>query len=279
MDWSTVAGIGVAGNFTGHLEQAGEAKDFVNVRVKEKNAPKGVFPFYLPNGSGHFLNTMPMSSSEIRLKNSIDNHQIEPELALLCTVAYDEQKVVQITPLQAMAYNDCSIRKAGVPKISLKKNWGPCSKGVSEQCIDLDQFSEGGRLDNFNITSYLRRGDQLHQYGLDSPVIGYQYFYSQLIDWLMRVLREQQDEGPLENMAEHLRAAGLPNTILVSVGATKYTAFGEQNFLRENDVAYVVLYDRSRYDEATLQNLIETDSYPTVEHISVLKQVVIGPQQ
>ena len=278
MNWNDIAGIGVAGNFTGHLEQAGEAKDFVSIQVKEKNAPKGVFPFYLPHGQGHFLNTMPLSSSEIRLKNSVDNHQIEPEMALLCTVEYDEQQVVGVTPSQAMAYNDCSIRKAGVPKISIKKNWGPCSKGVSDQCIDLDQFSKGGRLDTFHITSYLRRAGQLHQYGVDSPVVGYQYFYTQLLDWLAKTLREQQDEGPLENMAEHLRAAGLPNRILVSVGATKYTPFGEENFLQEGDLAYVVLYDRAKYDEALLRKLIETDAYASVEHISVLKQVVVGPQ-
>jgi len=41
-------GFGVAGNFAHHLEQAGEASDFVNVEVDDENAPKGIFPFYLP---------------------------------------------------------------------------------------------------------------------------------------------------------------------------------------------------------------------------------------
>ena len=39
-----MATFGVAGNFTGHLEQAGEAKDFINIKTKEENAPKAIFP-------------------------------------------------------------------------------------------------------------------------------------------------------------------------------------------------------------------------------------------
>ena len=41
IDLSKMATFGVAGNFTGHLEQAGEAVDFTNVKTKEAKAPKG----------------------------------------------------------------------------------------------------------------------------------------------------------------------------------------------------------------------------------------------
>ena len=41
-----IATFGVAGNFTGHLEQAGEAADFINLKVQDKSAPKGVFPTF-----------------------------------------------------------------------------------------------------------------------------------------------------------------------------------------------------------------------------------------
>ena len=46
-----IATFGVAGNFTGHLEQAGEAADFINLKVQDKSAPKGVFPTFLPDCS------------------------------------------------------------------------------------------------------------------------------------------------------------------------------------------------------------------------------------
>ena len=54
-DLQNMATFGVAGNFTGHLEQAGEAKDFVNVKTKEANAPKAVFPTYIPSENNRML--------------------------------------------------------------------------------------------------------------------------------------------------------------------------------------------------------------------------------
>ena len=83
MDWSQIAGFGVAGNFTGHLDQAGESPDFVHVKVEDATAPKGIFPFYLPNVDGYPLSCNPYSSTEIQLLNLHENHQIEPEVSIL----------------------------------------------------------------------------------------------------------------------------------------------------------------------------------------------------
>ena len=47
-DTNDIPCFGVAGNFTGHLEQAGEAADFKNVKTLEQNAPKAIFPTFLP---------------------------------------------------------------------------------------------------------------------------------------------------------------------------------------------------------------------------------------
>ncbi len=41
-------GLGVAGNFAGHLEQAGEEADFAKVKTVEAVQPKAIFPFYVP---------------------------------------------------------------------------------------------------------------------------------------------------------------------------------------------------------------------------------------
>lgn len=48
MDFKNAIGFGVAGNFAGHLEQAGEAADFLSVETKEAIQPKAIFPFF-PN--------------------------------------------------------------------------------------------------------------------------------------------------------------------------------------------------------------------------------------
>jgi hypothetical protein len=58
MNLNNYIGFGVAGNFANHLVQAGEAADFVNVKVDDENAPKGIFSVYLPNDSS-FLGINP----------------------------------------------------------------------------------------------------------------------------------------------------------------------------------------------------------------------------
>ena len=79
-------GLGVAGNFAGHLEQAGEAVDFKNVTVEETNAPKGLFPFYVPANNGEFVEVYPLSSSRISRPHEGGNLQIEPEIAIVAEI-------------------------------------------------------------------------------------------------------------------------------------------------------------------------------------------------
>lgn len=70
-DFDKIACFGVAGNFTGHLEQAGEAADFTNIKTLEKNAPKGLFPTYLPKINDKekctpaFLKVFPFDSKKL----------------------------------------------------------------------------------------------------------------------------------------------------------------------------------------------------------------------
>ncbi len=40
--WKTWIGLGVAGNFAGHLERAGEADDFKDLAITDARASKGV---------------------------------------------------------------------------------------------------------------------------------------------------------------------------------------------------------------------------------------------
>ncbi len=64
---------------------------------------------------------------------------------------------MRIVPREAMAHNDCSIRREGAKKISEKKNWGVETKGTSAQSIEIDRFEAGGILDDYRIASYLLR--------------------------------------------------------------------------------------------------------------------------
>jgi hypothetical protein len=267
-----VIGLGVAGNFAHHLEQAGETKDFVNVEVDEADAPKGIFPFYLPSGEHEYLTTYPLSSDTIAPPIVGGNLQMEPEVALLCGLIFKEGQVVSLKPLYFTAYNDCSIRKEGAKKISEKKNWGNQSKGVSEGFIKIDHFSKGGVMDNFSIASFLKRDNQIVEYGEDSPTLGYSYFYEKLLDWMKNKLNTQKDFGPLEPLNERLKTANYPSHALISIGATAYTEFGESTFLESGDDIYVCVYNHHTYTHEHIKENLDT--LVSNESLSILHQTV-----
>jgi hypothetical protein len=276
VDLTDVIGLGVAGNFAGHLEQAGEASDFVAVEVKDAAAPKGLFPFYLPGMPGHRLGVYPISSSELALAGAGETLQIEPEVALLCELEAEGDVIRSVRPRAFAAHDDCSIRREGARKISEKKNWGPCTKGTSSHWIDVDAFTRGGVLDRHRIACFLVRDGETFEYGRDSAASSYSYFHEQLLDWIVEKLNEQADSGPLENVGALWRAAGRPGRALISIGATRYTAFGEKTFLEAGDRAVVVVYDGERADAAAIRAELEAGRLASGAGRSVLDQLVVA---
>ena len=273
MTFKQVIGFGVAGNFAGHLEQAGEATDFLAVEVKETVQPKAIFPFYVPSEEAGFLSTYPLSTDVIVPPNDADNLQIEPEVALLCDIEYQESKVVALKPVKFAAYNDCSIRKPNARKISEKKNWGVNTKGLSSQMFDLAGLAQGGELDRYRIASFHQRKGKVERYGEDSPVVGYSYFHQKLLDWIVERMNNQQDVGPTENIAEHLANANYPAQALISIGATRYTEYGEKTFLQSGDTSMVVVYDGEKYSEQEIKGMAEKAEF-SPDGISALVQQV-----
>ncbi len=281
-------GLGIAGNFALHLDQAGEAEDFKDVVTKDENAPKGVFPFYLPKPTSDVslvnlkvnkqLFTYPLSGHYIKKPlNKNLNIQAEPEVVLVCRFEYGVGgKLKKITPTHFAAYNDCSIRVKGAKKISDKKNWGENSKGISDTLLEIDTFSEGGVMDNYSICSYLKRDGKIYEYGEDAKLTGYSYFYEQLLDWLVEQIDTQEDSGPLEPIEEYLLGCELPQEALISIGATRYTEFGENTFLQEGDEFSVIVYDHTLYslDDVKAEISKEKPEH-TKEGMSILVQKVI----
>lgn len=268
-------GLGVAGNFAGHLEQAGEAADFINVKTAEVVQPKAIFPFYVPAenlGEWQFLATYPLSHDKIAFPHDADNLQIEPEVALICEVGYANGKVVSLTPTHFAAYNDCSIRRPNARKICEKKNWGANAKGLAATQIALDKFEAGGNLDNYRIACFHKRGGVLNEYGIDSPTVGYSYFHQKLLDWLIDRMNHQPDENPMNNIAELLEKANRPTKAVISIGATRYTVFGEQNFLQIGDTSIVAVYP-NHYTHAQIVEMAEKGEF--AEDISALVQEVV----
>ena len=270
-------GFGVAGNFAGHLAQAGEAADFVSVGGDDSR-PKGIFPFYVPGGDT-FLGRFPISSDAITLPPSdVALHlQIEPEAAVVARVEYaDDGTVASLTPTAIGAFNDCSIRRPGAKKISEKKNWGANSKGLAAGLFPVTELRPNGATATLRVASFLRRGHDTHAYGQDSPVTGYSYYGDELLDWVVERLNHQtgSPDTPLEDVGALLRGAGCPATVLLSIGATRYTEFGEATFLVAGDHSVVVLYDATRSTPQQVADAVHAREEHGLPAASVLAQVV-----
>ena len=93
---------------------------------------------------------------------------------------------------------------------------------------------------------HLRTADgQEHEYGVDSPLLGYSYYGEVLLDWITERLANQKGsaETPLEDVGALMVASGRPERLLIGIGATRYTALGESTFLQPGDQAIVRVYD------------------------------------
>lgn len=272
-------GLGVAGNFAGHLEQAGEAADFMQVKTAEAVQPKAIFPFYVPSqqlpSDYQFLNVYPLSDSQLRFPHNADNLQIEPEIALICHIEYDktQQKVTALLPTHFAAYNDCSIRRPNARKICEKKNWGADSKGLASHWIPLDSFQAGGNIDDYRIACFHQRDQQFSEYGIDSRAVDYSYFHQKLLDWIVDRMNNQPDQGPMNDIASLLKLANYPSKAVISIGATRYTAFGESHFLQPGDISMVAVYNGKKYQPQQIVQMAQQQQF--AEDISALIQKVI----
>ena len=271
-------GLGVAGNFAGHLEQAGEAADFLQVKTEEAIQPKAIFPFYVPSerlsSTEQFLSTYPLSHDTIAFPQDADNLQIEPEVALICEIHYQDGQVSKLKPTHFAAYNDCSIRRPNARKICEKKNWGENSKGISATQIALDKFEQGGVLDNYHIACFHKRNGVLNTYGEDSPAASYSYFHQKLLNWIIDKMNHQPDQGPMNHIAELIKQSHQPAHAIISIGATRYTPFGETNFLQVGDTSIVVVYDATKYTHDQIVEMAQKEAFSEAG-ISALVQKVV----
>lgn len=240
-DLKEYLGFGVAGNFANHLGEAGEADEFAVIQTQQKDAPKGLFPFYIPNHES-FLGEFPVCHNTIN-HNNIEHLQVEAEVALICDFTYENGKLIDIIPQYFSAFNDCSNRIADGSKLSTKKNWGYASKGISNEFIKIDAFSKEGILDQFHIASFVRREGILKDYGTLSAVNSYSYFFEQLKEWMIEKFNAQEDCGPLEQLSPFLKDMKDKKGLLIAAGATAYTEFGKTNYLQKGDEIFVYVYN------------------------------------
>jgi hypothetical protein len=238
--------FGIAGNFAEHLSQAGEDADFVNVVTKEKNAPKGVFPIYLPNFNS-FLTTFPLSSSMLEADfSSPINCHLEPEVCVMFNITYQKNKIANLQPIAFTAFNDCSIRRPNANKISHKKNWGENCSGIAQFWQPINSLQQNNELDNYSIVSYLKRNNEYIPYGMNSPVTGYQYFHQKLLNWLIDTFNNQKDEGSLEDICDYLTT--LQNSLAKQLfhSEQRVTLALERRFFYKQEMNFLFMYMTSK---------------------------------
>ena len=253
-DLKDYLGFAVAGNFANHLGEAGEADEFSVIKTDEKNAPKGMFPFYI-KGHKSFLGTYPICDEIVLTHGREDeNLQVEAEVALICDFVYENGKVVDLIPTHFSAFNDCSIRVTNGEKLSTKKNWGEKTEGISQDIIKIDDFSQKGVLSKYHITSFVKRDGIVHDYGTTSAVKSYCYFFEKLRVWMIDKLNNQEDCGPLEELTQFMTNAKDAKGILIAAGATAYTEFGKHNFLKKGDEIFVYVYNAHAHSYLDIMN-------------------------
>lgn len=273
MELKNTLGLGVVGNFAGHLEQAGEAKEFHGQQPKEREVPKGLFPFYIPGCTEKKVGDLPYSSDKIVLPPTPCNVQFEAEVALYCELAYQGDQVTKVIPKYFTVFNDCSIRVNDGRKLSEKKNWGIGSKGVGAPWVAVDRLTAGGILDRYSLLAYIHRDGQYHQAIPESPVVEYSYFHQELLDWVCHQLNTQTETTPLEALPWVLKQAKQPQTLLLSVGATRYTDFGSKNFLKAGDEVLLSLYQNEKIKTSQVLELLKSGQ--SSQDCLVLRQKVI----
>ena len=128
-------------------------------------------------------------------------------------------------------------------------------------------------MDDYALCSFIRRDGNLIAYGENSPLLGYSYFYETLQNWMIEKLNEQKEQGPLEDLHRLIVQADYPQQMLISIGATRYTAFGEKHYLQRGDILYVVAYPQTDYSYADIEAMCEAEKM--AKGISLLRQVVV----
>lgn len=269
-------GLGIAGNFANHLKQAGEAKDFLNIASDEEDAPKGIFPFYIPNNNG-FLGRYCIDNTKLIIPKEY-NVQAEPEMALECEMIYenyDDVKVLKnIVPKFFMAFNDASIRNnPNAIKLSQKKNFSVASKGIGDK-IPLKLFQSGGICNDYSLTSFLIFDNKAHQYGNNTKLINYSYFNEKLLQWIVKKINTQADFSVLENLADIIKQSNYPEKLIIAVGATSYTPLGEERYLSEDDEICIVVYNHNEYTNEEIKKLLEGGAN-SITNASIVRQKVL----
>jgi len=93
---------------------------------------------------------------------------------------------------------------------------------------------------------------------------------------MKKQINAQKDSGPLEPLLEYITEAGFPEKVVISIGATRYTPYGEKTFLKEGDEVIVVLYDNDLYCKNPVMMMAQKGELNVIGVSALVQKVVKG---
>ena len=145
------------------------------------------------------------------------------------------------------------------PQDQLQEELGTRIQGRGGEFFDTGDLTPDGPTSTLRLMCHLRTADGVdHEYGVDSPLLGYSYYGEVLLDWIVGRLTEQRDDPgtPLEDVGALMVACGRPGNVLIGIGATRYTELGATTYLQPGDSALVRVYDTHDPAGSELRQLV-----------------------
>ena len=62
---------------------------------------------------------------------------------------------------------------------------------------------------------------------------------------------------------------------MISIGATRYTDFGEHNFLQKKDKSVVVLYPEDKYSSEDIVQMVKENKFNKKDISALVQEVVL----
>jgi len=108
----------------------------------------------------------------------------------------------------------------------------------------------------------LTAAQALHTSGLAEPVPAAQTLHGSML---------------LKHTLSYMNSVGKPERIMVSLGSTRYTEYGNKNYLQKSDETLVILYPESRYTKEKIASLVENRDF-SCDDIIFLNQKKAAPK-
>lgn len=262
-------GIGVAGNSAGHLQQTGEGGALPG--LSNADEPQAIFPFYAPGATEQYLSINPYSAEIVSLPQAVSaSVQMEPEVALIAKVTYEGGAVRNLAAESITLLNDVTYRNLNAAKLAQKKNWGSASKGVARKTLPISGFSDSDGLGRYRYCSFHATRGVWQLCCNDVSLSDYSLCYEPLICWLVNQINTQQEAGPLHSIKNLLRQSNYPERMIISLGSSRYTDYGEQHRLLKGDQVCAVLYDATVHCFSEIQSAIVKGNFDALNRKHVL---------